>query len=93
MHLSYELVLTNVAPAPVCVDGIEPHDAATSGLVPGSTGRVDLTPLQVGLEAEGVSDPGACNPSVAFAPTTTYVAWVDVCSRSVPRCRRRSSTS
>lgn len=78
VHLTYELVLTNVAPAPVRVDRIELHDAATSALVPGTTGRVDLTPLQVGTEAEGVSDPGAGNTSVTIAPTTTYIAWVDV---------------
>ncbi|MDD7934591.1 M23 family metallopeptidase [Actinomycetospora straminea] len=81
VHLTYELVLTNVAPAPVRVDGVELHDAATSALVPGTTGRVDLTPLQVGAEAEGaegVSQPGPGNTSVTIAPTTTYVAWVDV---------------
>ncbi len=78
VHLTYELVLTNVAPAPVRVDGIELHDAATSALVPGTTGRVDLTPLQVGTEAEGVSQPGPSNTSVTIAPTTTDIAWVDV---------------
>jgi hypothetical protein len=81
VHLTYELVLTNVAPAPVRVDRIELHDAATSALVPGTVGRVDLTPLQVGTEAvgaEGVSDPGAGKPSVTITPTTTYIAWVDV---------------
>ena len=81
VHLTYELVLTNVAPAPVRVDRIELHDAATSALVPGTTGRVDLTPLQVGTEAEGaegVSQPGPGNTSVTIAPTTTYIAWVDV---------------
>ena len=77
VHLTYELVLTNVAPAPVRVDRIELHDAATSALVPGTTGRVDLTPLQVGTGAEGVSDPGAGTASVTIAPTTTYIAWVD----------------
>lgn len=78
VHLTYELVLTNVAPAPVRVERIELHDAATSALVPGSTGRVDLTPLEVGTEAEGVSVPGAGITSVTIAPTTTYIAWVDV---------------
>lgn len=78
VHLTYELVLTNVAPAPVRVDRIELHDAATSALVPGSTGRVDLTPLQIGAQAEGVSQPGAGNTSATIAPTTTYIAWVDV---------------
>jgi hypothetical protein len=78
VHLTYELVLTNVAPAPVRVDRIEMHDAATSALVPGTTGRVDLTPLEVGTEAEGVGDPGAGNTSVTIAPTTTYIAWVDI---------------
>jgi hypothetical protein len=78
VHLTYELVLTNVAPAPVRVDRIELHDAATSALVPGSTERADLTPLQVGAEAEGVSDPGAGNTSVTIAPTTSYIAWIDV---------------
>lgn len=77
-HLAYELVLTNVAPEPVRVDRIELNDAATSALVPGTTGRVDLTPLQVFTEAEGVSVPGAGNTSVTIAPTTTYIAWVDV---------------
>lgn len=77
VHLTYELVLTNVAPAPVRVDRIEMHDAATSA-VPGTTGRVDLTPLLVGTEAEGVGDPGAGNTSVTIAPTTTYIAWVDI---------------
>jgi biotin carboxyl carrier protein len=78
VHLTYELVLTNVAPAPVRVDRIELHDAATTALVPGATGRVDLTPLQVGAEAEGVSQPGPGNTSVTIAPTTTDIAWVDV---------------
>jgi hypothetical protein len=78
VHLTYELVLTNVAPAPVRVDRIELQDAATSTPVPGTTGRADLTPLRVGTEAEGVSDPGAGNTSVTIAPTTTYIAWVDV---------------
>lgn len=81
VHLTYELVLTNVAPAPVRVDRIELHDAATKALVPGTRGRADLTPLQVGTEAEGaegVSQPGAGNTSVTIAPTTTYIAWVDV---------------
>jgi len=78
VHLAYELVLTNVAPAPVRVDRIEVHDVATAASVPGTTGRADLTPLLVGTEAEGVSDPGAGNTSVTIAPTTTYIAWVDV---------------
>jgi len=78
VHLTYELVLTNVAPVPVRVDRIELHDAATSALVPGTTARVDLTPLRVGAEAEGVSDAGAGNTTVTIAPTTTYIAWVDV---------------
>jgi hypothetical protein len=78
VHLTYELVLTNVAHAPVRVDRIELHDAASAALVPGTTGRVDLTPLQVGTGAEGVSDPGAGNTSVTIAPTTTYIAWLDV---------------
>jgi hypothetical protein len=78
VHLTYELVLTNVAPVPVRVDRIELRDAATSALVPGSTGRVDLTPLQVFGAAEGVSVPGAGNTSVTIAPTTTYIAWLDV---------------
>jgi hypothetical protein len=78
VHLTYELVLTNVAPAPVRVDRIELHDATTSAPVPGTTGRADLTPLRVGTEAEGISDPGAGNTSVSIAPTTTYIAWVDV---------------
>jgi hypothetical protein len=78
VHLTYELVLTNVAPAPVRIDRIELHDAATAALVPGTTARVELTPLRVGTEAEGVSDPGAGDTSVTIAPTTTYIAWVDV---------------
>ncbi|HEU4998858.1 MAG TPA: M23 family metallopeptidase [Lapillicoccus sp.] len=78
VHLTYELVLTNVAPAPVRVDRIELQDAATSAPVPGSSGRVDLTPLQVGTPAEGVSDLGAGQASVTIAPTTSYLAWVDV---------------
>src|SRR5436190_5999265 len=78
VHLAYELVLTNVAPAPVRVDRIEVHDVATAASVPGTTGRADLTPLLVGTEAEGASDPGAGNTSVTIAPTTTYIAWVDV---------------
>jgi len=78
VHLTYELVLTNVAPVPVRVDRIELHDAATSALVPGTTARVDLTPLRVGAEAEGASDAGAGNTTVTIAPTTTYIAWVDV---------------
>lgn len=78
VHLTYELVLTNIAPAPVRVDRVELHDAATSALVPGATARVDLTPLQVGTMAEGVGDPGAGNTSVTIAPTTTYLAWLDV---------------
>jgi len=78
VHLTYELVLTNVAPAPVRIDRIELHDAATSALVPDSTGRVDLTPLLVGLATEGVGQPGPGNTTVTIAPTTTYIAWVDV---------------
>jgi hypothetical protein len=78
VHLTYELTLTNVATAPVRVDAVELHDAATAALVPGSTGRADLTPLQVGAAAEGVSDAGAGSPSVTIAPTATYIAWVDV---------------
>ena len=78
VHLTYELVLTNVAPASVRIDRVELNDAATSAPVPGATGRVDLTPLQVGTGSEGVSDAGAGATSVTIAPATTYLAWVDV---------------
>ncbi|HYQ34091.1 MAG TPA: M23 family metallopeptidase [Lapillicoccus sp.] len=78
VHLTYELVLTNAAPIPFQVDKIELHDAATSALVPNTTGRVDITPLAVGTEAEGTTDPGAGNTSATIPPGTTYVAWVDV---------------
>ncbi len=78
VHLTYELVLTNAAPFPVRVDRIEMHDAATSALVPGTTGRVDLTPLAGGTEAEGTTDPGAGNTSATIPPSATYLAWVDV---------------
>ena len=50
VHLAYELVLTNVTPVPFRVDGVEMHDAATRALVPGTTGRVDLTPPGVGAQ-------------------------------------------
>ncbi len=78
VHLTYELVLTNAAPIPFRVDKIEMHDAATSALVPNTTGRVDITPLAGGTEAEGTTDPGAGNTSATIPPGTTYVAWVDV---------------
>jgi len=78
VHLTYELVLTNAAPIPFQVDKIELHDAATSALVPNTTGRVDITPLAGGTEAEGTTDPGAGNTSATIPPGTTYVAWVDV---------------
>ena len=78
VHLTYELVLTNAAPIPFRVDKIELHDAATSALVPNTTGRVDITPLAGGTEAEGTTDPGAGNTSATIPPGTTYVAWVDV---------------
>ena len=78
VHLTYELVLTNAAPIPFQVDAIEMHDAATSALVPNTTGRVDITPLAGGTEAEGTTDPGAGNTSATIPPGTTYVAWVDV---------------
>ena len=78
VHLTYELVLTNAAPIPFRVDKIEMHDAATSALVPNTTGRVDITPLAGGTEAEGTTDPGAGNTSATIPPGTTYVGWVDV---------------
>ena len=78
VHLTYELVLTNAAPIPFQVDKIELHDAATSALVPNTTGRVDITPLAGGTEAEGTTAPGAGNTSATIPPGTTYVAWVDV---------------
>jgi len=78
VHLTYELVLTNAAPIPFQVDKIELHDAATSALVPNTTGRVDITPLAGGTEAEGTTDPGAGNTSATIPPGTTYVGWVDV---------------
>ena len=78
VHLTYELVLTNAAPIPFQVDKIELHDAATSALVPNTTGRVDITPLAGGTEAEGTTNPGAGNTSATIPPGTTYVAWVDV---------------
>jgi hypothetical protein len=78
VHLTYELVLTNAAPVPFRVDAIEMHDAATSALVPNTTGRVDITPLVGGTEAEGTTDPGAGNTSATIPPGTAYVAWIDV---------------
>jgi hypothetical protein len=78
VHLTYELVLTNVAAVPFRVDGVEMHDAATQALVPGSTGRVDLTPPGVGAAGEGTTDPGAGTTSVTMPPASTWVAWVDV---------------
>jgi hypothetical protein len=78
IHLTYELVLTNAAPVPFRVDAIELHDAATSALVPNTTGRVDITPLVGGTEAEGTTDPGAGNTSATIPPGTAYVAWIDV---------------
>jgi hypothetical protein len=78
VHLTYELVLTNAAPVPFRVDAIELHDAATSALVPNTTGRVDITPLVGGTEAEGTTDPGAGNTSATIPPGTAYVAWIDV---------------
>jgi hypothetical protein len=78
VHLSYELVLTNVAAVPFQVDGVEMHDAATQALVPGTTGRVELTPAGVGAESEGTTDPGAGTTSVTMPPASTWVAWVDV---------------
>ena len=78
VHLTYELVLTNAAPIPFRVEKIELHDAATSALVPNTTGRVDITPLAGGTEAEGTTDPGAGNTSATIPPGTTYVGWVDV---------------
>jgi hypothetical protein len=78
VHLAYELVLTNASPLPVRVDRIELHDAATSALVPGAIGRVDLTPLSGGTQAEGTTSPGAGSTSVTIAPSSTDIAWVDV---------------
>src|SRR4051794_35837221 len=78
VHLAYELVLTNVAAVPFRVDGVEMHDAATQALVPGTTARVDLTPLGVGAESEGTTDPGAGTTSVTVPPASASVAWVDV---------------
>ncbi len=78
VHLTYELVLANASSLPMRVDGVELHDAATSALVPGATGRVDLTPLGGGTEAEGTTSPGAGNTSVTITPSTTDIAWVDV---------------
>jgi hypothetical protein len=78
VHLAYELVLTNVTAIPFRVDSVEMHDAATQALVPGSTGRVDLTLLGVGAESEGTTDPGAGTTSVTMPPASTWIAWVDV---------------
>lgn len=78
VHLAYELILTNVASVPFRVDGVEMHDAATQALVPGTTARVDLTPLGVGEESEGTTDPGAGTTSVTVPPASAWVAWIDV---------------
>ena len=46
--------------------------------MPGTTGRVDITPLVGGTEAEGTTDPGAGNTSATIPPGTVDVAWIDV---------------
>jgi hypothetical protein len=78
VHLTYELVLTNVAPAPVRVDRIELHDAATS--TPGAGNHRTSRPHAAAGRDRGRRGqrPGAGNTSVTIAPTTTYIAWVDV---------------
>lgn len=78
VHLAYELAITNASSLPTRVDGVELHDAATSALVPGATGRVDLTPLGGGTEAEGTTSPGPGNTSVTIPPSSTDIAWIDV---------------
>jgi hypothetical protein len=89
VHLTHELVLTNVSSVPFRVDGVELHDAATQALVPGTTGRVDFTPPGVGAESEGTTDPGAGTTSVTMPPASTWVAFFRRCRP----CRRPSTTS
>ena len=93
VHLTYELVLTNAAPIPFQVDKIELHDAATSALVPNTTGRVDITPLAGGTEAEGTTDPAPATPRPPSRRARPMSPGWTSCSPSGPRCRRPSSTS
>lgn len=81
VHLAYELLMTNAAGLPVRLTTLEVRDAATRQpllTVTGAKLKADVTPVAGTTGDEGTDDPTKDPQARTMAPSTTWVAWLDV---------------
>ena len=81
IHLTYELLLTNVTALPVRISQVEVLDASTHQALLNLTGtalRAEFTPIGAPSGDEGTDDPGTSSQATAMPSSATWVVWLDV---------------